>query len=122
MVHDLVCGHAGFQRVCLDRVFMFFIYLIEFNSILFYFSKFRSPPHRTQQPRSTFASSAPSGIATNLIEQFNLSNELAALTISLFVFGYCVGPLFWGPLSEYVRMTNRRMLELRKTDYKKYHV
>lgn len=115
-------GMLGFNAYVSIVFLCFFIYLIEFNSILFYFSKFRSPPHRTQQPRSTFASSAPSGIATNLIEQFNLSNELAALTISLFVFGYCVGPLFWGPLSEYVRMTNRRMLELRKTDYKKYHV
>ncbi|OCH93210.1 MFS general substrate transporter [Obba rivulosa] len=49
---------------------------------------------------ATFASAAPAGIATNLIEQFGLSQELAVLTISLFVAGYCVGPLFWGPLSE----------------------
>jgi MFS family permease len=34
--------------------------------------------------------------------RFNLSEEVAALTISLFVAGYCVGPLFWGPLSEQV--------------------
>ncbi|KAG1841538.1 MFS general substrate transporter [Suillus subalutaceus] len=51
---------------------------------------------------ATFASSAPSGIATQLMAQFKLSEEVAALTISLFVAGYCVGPLFWGPLSEQV--------------------
>ncbi|KAG1718950.1 MFS general substrate transporter [Suillus lakei] len=49
---------------------------------------------------STFASSAPSGISTQLMAEFKLSEEVAALTISLFVAGYCVGPLFWGPLSE----------------------
>ncbi len=49
---------------------------------------------------STFASSAPSGIVGQLIEEFSLSTEVAVLTISLFVAGYCVGPLVWGPLSE----------------------
>ncbi|KAF5373371.1 hypothetical protein D9757_009768 [Collybiopsis confluens] len=49
---------------------------------------------------ATFASSAPSGIAPALIEKFGLSEEVATLTISLFVAGYCVGPLLWGPLSE----------------------
>ncbi|OAX40253.1 MFS general substrate transporter [Rhizopogon vinicolor AM-OR11-026] len=49
---------------------------------------------------ATFALSAPSGIATQLMVGFKLSEELAALTISLFVAGYCVGPLLWGPLSE----------------------
>lgn len=49
---------------------------------------------------STFASSAPSGIITDLIAEFGLSQEVAVLTISLFVAGYCVGPLLWGPLSE----------------------
>ncbi|KAH7317498.1 MFS general substrate transporter [Rhizoctonia solani] len=39
---------------------------------------------------ATFASSAPSGIEGQLIKEFNL----------LFVVGYCVGPLLWGPLSE----------------------
>ncbi|KZP04489.1 MFS general substrate transporter [Athelia psychrophila] len=29
-----------------------------------------------------------------------MSEELGTLTISLFVTGYCVGPLLWGPLSE----------------------
>ncbi|OCH89033.1 MFS general substrate transporter [Obba rivulosa] len=49
---------------------------------------------------ATFASSAPSGIFPSLQERFTLSDEVATLTISLFVAGYCVGPLLWGPLSE----------------------
>ncbi|KAF8595800.1 MFS general substrate transporter [Ceratobasidium sp. AG-I] len=49
---------------------------------------------------ATFASSAPSGVEAQLIEKFQLSTTVAILTISLFVVGYCVGPLFWGPLSE----------------------
>lgn len=55
-------------------------------------------------PPSTFASSAPSGVAGNLMEYFTFSEEVATLTISLFVAGYCVGPLLWGPLSEIVRI------------------
>ncbi|KAJ3734719.1 MFS general substrate transporter [Lentinula guzmanii] len=49
---------------------------------------------------ATFSSSAPSGIAAALTEEFKLSEEVVTLTISLFVAGYCVGPLLWGPLSE----------------------
>ncbi|KAK4684849.1 MFS transporter, DHA1 family, multidrug resistance protein, partial [Tremellales sp. Uapishka_1] len=49
---------------------------------------------------STFASSAPSGIVTDMQRQFHFGDEVAVLTISLFVAGYCVGPLLWGPLSE----------------------
>lgn len=49
---------------------------------------------------ASFASSAPSGILGQLIEDFHLSHTLAVLIISLFVLGYCVGPLLWGPLSE----------------------
>lgn len=29
-----------------------------------------------------------------------MSSEVATLLIALFVAGYCVGPLLWGPLSE----------------------
>ena len=29
-----------------------------------------------------------------------MSVDVATLTISLFVAGYCVGPMIWGPLSE----------------------
>ncbi|KAJ7158296.1 major facilitator superfamily domain-containing protein [Mycena crocata] len=49
---------------------------------------------------ATFASSAPSGIAAQLMEEYNLSEELVILAISLFVAGYVVGPLLWAPLSE----------------------
>lgn len=49
---------------------------------------------------STWASSAPSGVITDLVAEFGLSQVVAVLTISLFVAGYCVGPLLWGPLSE----------------------
>jgi sugar phosphate permease len=34
------------------------------------------------------------------MEQFGFSTEVATLTVSLFIAGYCVGPLVWGPLSE----------------------
>ncbi|KAE9408218.1 MFS general substrate transporter [Gymnopus androsaceus JB14] len=48
---------------------------------------------------ATFASSAPSEVL-GMIEEFKLSDEVATLMISLFVAGYCVGPLVFGPLSE----------------------
>ncbi|XXH00638.1 hypothetical protein Hte_006986 [Hypoxylon texense] len=34
------------------------------------------------------------------MEEFQTSNAVAQLRVSLFVFGFAVGPLFWGPLSE----------------------
>ena len=37
-----------------------------------------------------------------LIEHFHIGREVATLTIALFVAGYCVGPLAWGPMSEQV--------------------
>lgn len=52
---------------------------------------------------SSFASSAPSGMSDRLRSYFGFPEELATLTLTLFIFGYCVGPLFWGPLSEQVR-------------------
>lgn len=51
---------------------------------------------------STFTSSAPSGITPSLQQEFTFSREVATLTISMFVAGYCLGPLVWGPLSERV--------------------
>jgi MFS family permease len=36
------------------------------------------------------------------MQDFHMSQEIGTLTISLFVAGYCVGPLLWGPLSEQV--------------------
>ncbi|PPQ81697.1 hypothetical protein CVT26_007770 [Gymnopilus dilepis] len=41
-----------------------------------------------------------SGIFPQLMEEFHMSEEVGILTLSLFVCGYCVGPLLWGPLSE----------------------
>ncbi|KAJ7071146.1 major facilitator superfamily domain-containing protein [Mycena amicta] len=41
-----------------------------------------------------------SGIALQIMNEYHLSKELGVLAISLFVAGYCVGPLLWGPLSE----------------------
>ncbi|KAI1789345.1 MFS general substrate transporter [Ganoderma leucocontextum] len=49
---------------------------------------------------ATFASSAPTGLIPMLEEEFGFSREVGALVISLFVAGYCVGPLVFGPLSE----------------------
>lgn len=49
---------------------------------------------------STFSSSAPSPIIPALRDEFGFSAEVGILTISLFVSGYCVGPLLWAPLSE----------------------
>ncbi|KZT01280.1 MFS general substrate transporter [Laetiporus sulphureus 93-53] len=49
---------------------------------------------------ATFASSIPEGIIYDMMDYFTFSEEVATLTIALFVAGYCVGPLLWGPLSE----------------------
>ncbi len=39
---------------------------------------------------------------TQLMAHFHWGREVATLTIALFVAGYCVGPLVWGPLSEQI--------------------
>lgn len=49
---------------------------------------------------ATFASSAPSGCVHSIANHFNVSTIAAALTITLFLLGYCAGPLFLAPLSE----------------------
>ncbi|KAI0030849.1 major facilitator superfamily domain-containing protein [Vararia minispora EC-137] len=51
---------------------------------------------------ATFASAAPSGILPSLMEQMDFSEEVASLVVAIFVAGYCVGPLLWGPLSEQI--------------------
>ncbi|PPR04271.1 hypothetical protein CVT26_004061 [Gymnopilus dilepis] len=56
--------------------------------------------HQMTSYSRTFASSAPSGIIDQLTAEFRMSQLTATLTISLFVTGYCVGPILWGPLSE----------------------
>jgi len=53
---------------------------------------------------ATFASSSPSGALdgpNGIAAHFHVSSEAAGLVISLFLLGYCFGPLFWAPLSEY---------------------
>ncbi|EFY93947.1 MFS multidrug transporter, putative [Metarhizium acridum CQMa 102] len=49
---------------------------------------------------ATFASSAPSGCIPSIAKEFAISTEAAALTITLFLLGYCAGPLLFAPLSE----------------------
>ncbi|KAI0126306.1 major facilitator superfamily domain-containing protein [Xylariales sp. AK1849] len=50
---------------------------------------------------ATFASSSPSGCFPSIAEDFGISEEVAGLTITLFLLGYCAGPLFFAPLSEF---------------------
>ncbi|KAL8287242.1 hypothetical protein RQP46_003694 [Phenoliferia psychrophenolica] len=49
---------------------------------------------------ATFASSAPSNLIPAIIEDLHVSEEVGILLISIFVAGYCLGPIIWGPLSE----------------------
>ncbi|KAG0646315.1 Major facilitator superfamily multidrug transporter mdrA [Hyphodiscus hymeniophilus] len=50
---------------------------------------------------ATFASSSPSGTSRGIAEHFGISVEASGLVITLFLLGYCFGPLFWAPLSEF---------------------
>ena len=50
---------------------------------------------------ATFASSSPSGCLQGIAEEFGVSEEAAGLVITLFLLGYCSGPFFFAPLSEY---------------------
>ncbi|QPC77518.1 hypothetical protein HYE68_008270 [Fusarium pseudograminearum] len=49
---------------------------------------------------ATFASSSPSGCFPSLAKHFHVSELVAGLTITLFLLGYCAGPLVFAPLSE----------------------
>ncbi|KAM0255249.1 hypothetical protein ACHAQJ_005957 [Trichoderma viride] len=49
---------------------------------------------------ATFASSSPSGCFPSIAEEFHVSMEAAGLTITLFLLGYCAGPLVFAPMSE----------------------
>lgn len=49
---------------------------------------------------ATFASSSPSGCLGSITKEFGVSKEAAALTITVFLLGYCAGPLAFAPLSE----------------------
>jgi DHA1 family multidrug resistance protein-like MFS transporter len=50
---------------------------------------------------ATFASSAPTGAFQGIVQDLDISNEVAGLVTTLFLLGYCAGPLIWAPLSEY---------------------
>ena len=50
---------------------------------------------------STFASSAPTGCLQGVAETFHVSVEASGLIITLFLLGYCAGPLIFAPLSEF---------------------
>ncbi|KAI1393048.1 MFS general substrate transporter [Hypoxylon trugodes] len=50
---------------------------------------------------ATFGSSAPSGCFGSISKEFGVSEEAAGLTITLFLLGYCAGPLVFAPLSEF---------------------
>ncbi|PHH88541.1 hypothetical protein CDD83_7408 [Cordyceps sp. RAO-2017] len=49
---------------------------------------------------ATYASSSPSGCLPSMARHFGVSIEAASLTITLFLLGYCAGPLMFAPLSE----------------------
>ncbi|BGP39645.1 hypothetical protein JCM10450v2_003616 [Rhodotorula kratochvilovae] len=49
---------------------------------------------------ATFASSAPANLIASIITHYHVSQEVGILLISVFVAGYCLGPLLFGPLSE----------------------
>ncbi|SCU93140.1 LAMI_0E13366g1_1 [Lachancea mirantina] len=55
---------------------------------------------------ATFASSAPSGSFQSVSEDLKVSAEAAGLVTTLFLVGYCAGPLFWAPLSEFYGRRN----------------
>lgn len=50
---------------------------------------------------ATFASSSPSGCLPSIAKHFHVSEEAAGLTLTLFLLGYCAGPLIFAPLSEF---------------------
>lgn len=50
---------------------------------------------------ATFASSSPSGCLGSISRELHVSEEAAGLVITLFLLGYCAGPLVWAPLSEF---------------------
>lgn len=54
-----------------------------------------------QVVNATFASSSPSGCFGSISKQFHISTEVAGLTITVFLLGYCAGPLIFAPLSEF---------------------
>ncbi|SJX62955.1 probable mfs-multidrug-resistance transporter [Sporisorium reilianum f. sp. reilianum] len=50
----------------------------------------------------TFASSAPSSATGQLVQEFQIGTVTATLITSLFLAGYCLGPILWSTTSELV--------------------
>lgn len=50
---------------------------------------------------ATFASSSPSGCLPSISQHFGVSMVAAGLNITLFLLGYCAGPLLFAPMSEF---------------------
>lgn len=50
---------------------------------------------------ATFASSSPSATLKGISKDLHVSEEAAALVVTLFLLGYCAGPLIFAPLSEF---------------------
>lgn len=48
----------------------------------------------------SFASAAPAPASEAIAAALHSSREVSILPISLFLFGYSVGPIIWGPASE----------------------
>lgn len=48
----------------------------------------------------SFTSSAYSGSILSIKEEFQVSNIVVILGVSMFVVGFAIGPLFWAPFSE----------------------
>ncbi|KAF2761513.1 MFS general substrate transporter [Pseudovirgaria hyperparasitica] len=48
----------------------------------------------------SFCSSAYAGGETEMVVEFGASEELVTAGLSVFVLGFALGPMFWGPLSE----------------------
>lgn len=63
-----------------------------------------SLPPLTRSTSRTFSSSAPSNLLPEMMEYFGFGQEVGSLVVSLFISGYCLGPLLWGPLSEDVSL------------------
>jgi MFS transporter, DHA1 family, multidrug resistance protein len=53
-------------------------------------------------PHRTFASSAPSSSVPTIAHDFHVAKEVGELVITLFLVGYMLGPIFWGPGSELI--------------------
>lgn len=49
---------------------------------------------------ATWASSAYSAGTEQIAQEFHVSNEVAILGTTLYLFGFGLGPLLWAPLSE----------------------